>query len=30
MNVNESNNPPKSAEQDNDWLENNYFDYIKS
>lgn len=30
VNVNESNNPPKSAEQDNDWLENNYFDYIKS
>lgn len=30
VNVNESNNPPKSVEQDNDWLENNYFDYIKS
>nr|DAR62318.1 MAG TPA: hypothetical protein [Bacteriophage sp.] len=30
MNVNESNNPPTSLEQDNDWLENNYFDYIRS
>lgn len=30
VNVNESNNPPKSVEQDEDWLENNYFDYIKS
>lgn len=30
VNVNESNNPPTSLEQDNDWLENNYFDYIKS
>lgn len=30
VNVNESNNPPTSLEQDNDWLENNYFDYIRS
>ena len=34
VNVNESNNPPKSAEIDkeelfdNDWYENNYFDYL--
>lgn len=31
VNVNESNNPPKSAEinnEDNDWMENNYFDYL--
>lgn len=26
VSVNESNNPPKSAEQE--WLENNYFDYF--
>ena len=26
VNVNESNNPPKSVEQE--WLENNYFDYF--
>ena len=28
VSVNESNNLPKSAEIDNDWLENNYFDYL--